>query len=291
MSNVDLGGRTALVTGASRGIGRAIAKALARAGARVLLVARARDELAAAVAEIGPNARAAVADVRDAGQLDAAMTEAQTAFGNIDILVNNAGVGGPIGPLAETDAQDWWETMEINLHGPLRTMQRVLPGMIAARRGTIVNVVTSPGAFAFFSAYSASKSALIRLSECVAAEVASAGVAVFAMGPGTVRTAMSERSLESPEGKLWLPWFKSIFDEGLDLAPEVPAALAVRLASGRYDALSGLIVNPRDDLDEMLARIEEIKRDKLYSMRMRTFESPDQQRLNQIRDKGTRGAG
>jgi len=87
------------------------------------------------------------------------------------------------------------------------------------------------------------------------------GVTVFPMGPGTVRTAMSEHSLNSPEGRKWLPWFKRIFDEGLDLPPERPAELVVRLASGRYDALSGLTLNPRDDLDEILARLEEVERD------------------------------
>src|SRR5690349_12180835 len=176
MAGVDLTSRTALVTGAGRGIGRAIAVALARAGARVTLLARSGDDLAAAVSSIGANARAAVADLRDTAQIEAAVAEAEDAFGPIDILVNNAGVGGPIGPLAENDPEEWWATMEINLHGPLRTMQRLLPGMIARRGGSIVNVVTSPAAFAFFSAYAASKSALIRVSECLAAEVESAGI-------------------------------------------------------------------------------------------------------------------
>ena len=84
----------------------------------------------------------------------------------------------------------------------------------------------------------------------------------------------------------WLPWFKRIFDDGLDLPPGRPAELTVRLATGRYDALSGLTLNPRDDLDEILAHLEEVERDKLYSMRLRTLPSPDAARIEAVRDAG-----
>lgn len=289
MLSAELSGRVALVTGAGRGIGRAIAMALAQAGARVALLARSREQLADTAAAIASTTHVVVADVRDRVQMEAAIASSEETLGAIDILVNNAGIGGPIRPVAETGVDEWWEAMEVNLYGPLITMRRLLPGMISRKRGSIINVVASPGAFAYFSAYSASKAGLIRLSECLAAEVEADGVAVFAMAPGTVRTALSERSLESDDGKRWLPWFKRIFDEGLDLPSEAPAKLAVRLASGRYDALSGLIINPRDDIDLMLSQLDEIRREKLYSMRLRTLLSPDQQRLNAIRDSGTAG--
>jgi hypothetical protein len=164
--------------------------------------------------------------------------------------------------------------------------RRVLPGMIARGEGRIINLVTGVAPFAYFSGYCAGKAALIRLSECLAAEARPHGIAVFPMGPGTVRTAMSEYSLNSPEGRQWLPWFKRIFDDGLDLPPERPAELAVRLASGRYDGLSGLTLNPRDDLDGILAHLEEVERDKLYSMRLRALPSPDASRIEVVRDAG-----
>ena len=104
----------------------------------------------------------------------------------------------------------------------------------------------------YFSAYVTSKTALIRFSECLAYELKPHGIAVFAMGPGTVRTAMSEYSLNSPEGRTWLPWFRDIFDEGRDLPPERPAALLVALASGKADILSGRYVYPADDLDRLI---------------------------------------
>ena len=120
----------------------------------------------------------------------------------------------------------------------------------------------------YFSAYITSKTALIRFSECLAAEVKEYGISVFAMGPGTVRTAMSEHSLNSPEGKTWLPWFRDIFDEGRDLPPERPAALLMALASGRADALSGRFVYPQDDLDRLVAAAQEIEEKKLYTLQV-----------------------
>jgi NAD(P)-dependent dehydrogenase (short-subunit alcohol dehydrogenase family) len=113
-----------------------------------------------------------------------------------------------------------------------------------------------------------SKTALIRFSECLAFEVNDHGIAVFAMGPGTVRTAMSEYSLNSPEGRTWLPWFRDIFEEGRDLPPERPAALLVALASGKANVLSGRYVYSPDDLDRMIEEAREIEAGKLYSLQV-----------------------
>jgi NAD(P)-dependent dehydrogenase (short-subunit alcohol dehydrogenase family) len=273
-SPVDLKGMVAVVTGGGRGLGRAFAQALAGVGCSVAVVARSEAELAETVGLIGRaggQAQAFPADITDAGAVDVAFAAIEQSFGAVDLLVNNAGVIGPIAPFAETTPDAWWRSVEVNLKGPMLISRRVLPGMIARGKGRIINLVTGVAPFAYFSGYCAGKAALIRFSECLAAEVRPHGVTVFPMGPGTVRTAMSEHSLNSPEGRKWLPWFKRIFDEGLDLPPERPAELVVRLASGRYDALSGLTLNPRDDLDEILARLEEVEHDKLYSMRLRTI--------------------
>jgi NAD(P)-dependent dehydrogenase (short-subunit alcohol dehydrogenase family) len=136
--------------------------------------------------------------------------------------------------------------------------------------GRIVNIASGGGAtmLPYFSAYVTSKTALIRFSECLAAEVKADGLAVFAMGPGTVRTAMTEYSLNSPEGRTWLPWFREIFDEGRDLPPERPAALLLALASGRADGLSEGVFKPRDDLDSIIAAAETVKELKLYSLQV-----------------------
>lgn len=263
----------AVVTGGGRGLGRAFAQALAAAGYVVAVVARSEAELAETVALIeGPGGKASAfpADVTDGTAVDRAFTAIESSLGPIDLLVNNAGVIGPLGPFAESDVGAWWRALDVNLHGQVLCAHRALPGMIARRRGRIVNIASGGGAtmLPYFSAYVTSKTALIRISECLAFEVKDHGIAVFAMGPGTVRTAMSEYSLNSPEGRTWLPWFRDIFDEGRDLPPERPASLLLALASGKADVLSGRYVYPQDDLDRLIEEAREIDARKLYSLQV-----------------------
>ena len=265
--------KVAVVTGGGRGLGRAFAQALAAAGYAVAVLARTEQELAETVALIersGGRASAFPADVVDGTAIDRAFTEVERTLGPVDLLVNNAGVVGPLGPFAESDAGAWWRTIEVNLQGQILCAHRVLPGMIARRCGRIINIASGGGAtmLPYFSAYVTSKTALIRFSECLAFEMKDHGIAVFAMGPGTVRTALSEYSLNSPEGRTWLPWFRDIFEEGRDLPPERPAALLVALASGKADVLSGRYVYPPDDLDRLIEEAREIEARTLYSLQI-----------------------
>ncbi|HTB39917.1 MAG TPA: SDR family oxidoreductase [Reyranella sp.] len=265
--------KVAVVTGGGRGLGRAFAQALAAADYAIAVVARTKAELAETVALIegsGGRAIAFPADVTDRTAIDHAFADIERALGPVELLVNNAGVVGPLGPFAESDAGAWWRTLEVNLQGQILCAHRALPGMIARRGGRIINIASGGGAamLPYFSAYVTSKTALIRFSECLAYELKPHGIAVFAMGPGTVRTAMSEYSLNSPEGRTWLPWFRDIFDEGHDLPPERPAALLVALASGRADILSGRYVYPVDDLDRLIEEAREIEARKLYSLQV-----------------------
>ena len=266
---MSLAGRTIVITGGGRGLGRAFARALA-ADQAVAIVARSSGELAETVALTGGRARAFVADVTDAEAIDRTFAEIERALGPVDLLVNNAGIIGPIGPVAEAVVADWWRTLEVDLLGPMICSHRVLAGMLARRRGRIINVASGGGAtmMPYFSAYVTAKTALLRFTECLAREVRESGIAVFAMGPGTVRTAMSEYSLNSPEGRKWLPWFADIFTEGRDLPPECPAELLRALASGTYDALSGRFVVPPDDLDRLLGEVTENERRKLYTLQV-----------------------
>ncbi len=274
---VDLGRPVAVVTGGGRGLGRAFARALAGAGAAVAVIARSAAELAETVALVersGGVAHAFPADVTDAAATGERIAEIERRLGPVDLLVNNAGVLGPL--VAETDIADWWQALDVNRRGPLLCTRAVLPGMIARRCGRIVNVASGAGARAIehFSACVVSKTALLRFTECVAAEARPAGVAVFALGPGTVRTALAEHSLTSPEGRKWLPWFRTIFDEGRDLPPERPAQLLMALASGRYDALSGCSITVFDDLDAILARADAVAREKLHVLRVEAAVKP-----------------
>jgi NAD(P)-dependent dehydrogenase (short-subunit alcohol dehydrogenase family) len=261
--------KVALVTGGGRGLGRAFAQALAANDYAVAVLARSVAELEETAASLkGHPCKTVVADVTDADAVDRAVADVEKALGPIDLLVNNAGIVGPLRPFALSTVADWWRTLEVNILGQVVCAHRVLPGMIARKGGRIVNIASGGGATMLpnFSAYITSKTALIRFSECLAHEVREHGIAVFAMGPGTVRTAMSEYSLNSEDGRTWLPWFADIFKEGRDLPPERPAELLLALASGRMDALSGRFVRPDDDLDRLLAAAGEIQARKLYSL-------------------------
>ena len=162
---IDLNGRVAFVTGGGRGLGRNFARALARAGAAVAITARSKDQLDETIRLIeGVGGKIVVlpADVSDQDAVEQAVARTKQQFGPIDLLVNNAGVGGPGAPEWEVDPGQWWRTIEINLRGPFLCIRAVLPGMIARRRGSIINL--SSGAahrlFPYLGAYSASKAAL-----------------------------------------------------------------------------------------------------------------------------------
>jgi NAD(P)-dependent dehydrogenase (short-subunit alcohol dehydrogenase family) len=255
----NLAGQVAIVTGGGSGIGRAIALGLARAGASVAVIARSGDQLAETVRQItqlGSRAVAVAADVSDPPAVESMVHEVQQVLGSVDLLVNNAGLAGPIGPTWETNYEDWWRCLEVNLRGPMLCSRAVLPGMIARKKGHIVNVASGAGTFAipYLGAYDTSKTALIRLTEVLGLEAGAHGVHVFAVEPGTVRTAMAEHALSSQEGKQWLPWFDDIFKRGEDVHPDHAANLVVLLASGRADVLSGRFFTIKDDVAGLIER-------------------------------------
>lgn len=272
----QLAGKVAVVTGGGRGIGRAVALALATAGATTAVLARTQAEVGQTVEMIensGGRAQEFGADVTDDRSVRNTMAKIQSELGPISLLVNNAARPGPIGPLCETDVEEWWQALNVNLRGPMLCSHAVLPGMISRREGRIVNIASSASPIAYFSSYVTSKTALIRFTETIAEEVRPYGVRMFAVGPGTVRTAMSEHSLRSAEGQKWLPWFRRIFDEGLDVPLERPARLILELASGRADNLSGRLISIWDDLNVLLKSQREIEENNLFSLRVRTLDT------------------
>lgn len=273
----DLQGQVAIVTGAGRGIGREIASHLAAAGARVALTARSTEQLETAAAEIrdaGGTALAVPADVTDQSAVAQLVEQVEAELGPVDLLVNNAGSFYAIGPLWEVDPDRWWTDVTINLRGPFLACRTVLPGMIQRGRGRIINLIGGGTGtpFAYGSGYGSSKAAVMRLTECLAEELRQAGspVAVFALGPGLIRTTLTEYQLHSPEGKQWMPRIERMFDTGQDVPPTRAAALAVQLAGGRFDRLAGRAFSIGDDLEGLLARQEEIIRKDQKTLRFRT---------------------
>ncbi|MBI4629192.1 MAG: SDR family oxidoreductase [Candidatus Rokubacteria bacterium] len=205
-TRIDLAGTVALVTGASRGLGRAIALALAEAGADLALTARSRDDLeqtAAAAAARGVRTEAFTADMTQERDIQALVRATLAAFGRIDVLVNNAGAAGPEKPVLELEARDWDEVLALNLRAPALCAREVGRAMVERRRGCIVNIA-SIGALtplARLGPYCASKAGLVQLTRVLALELARYGVRVNAVCPGYVATPMNEAFFASPRGQ------------------------------------------------------------------------------------------
>jgi NAD(P)-dependent dehydrogenase (short-subunit alcohol dehydrogenase family) len=274
VDGISLAGQTALVTGGGRGIGRAIAIAVARAGASVAITARSADQLAEtvqAIASAGGRALYQPVDVTDQSAVEALVEEVNEQLGPIDLLVNCAGIIGDYGPAWEADPALWWRVIKVNVLGTFLCVRAMVPGMIARRRGRIVNL-TSNVAVAHFphgSAYAVSKAAVTRFTENLSGEVAPYGISVFNLAPGTVRTAMTQHVLDSPAGQKWQPQLRRVFDEGRDVPPEAAARLVVYLASGQADALTGRYLRVGDDVPDLVRRAAEIKEQDRRAMRLR----------------------
>jgi NAD(P)-dependent dehydrogenase (short-subunit alcohol dehydrogenase family) len=195
MTTVDVGGQVVLITGASKGLGRALADAFGRAGARLVLCARgeaALRETAEALEAGGAEVEWATADVADEAAVGRLVSRAAARFGAVSVLVNNASVLGPRVPLRDHGLEEWRRVLEVNLTGTLIPILAVLPGMRAAGGGSIINVSSGVGnvARARWGAYAVSKWGVEALSGNLALEEADAGVRVNIVDPGRLRTEM-----------------------------------------------------------------------------------------------------
>lgn len=273
----EVAGKVVIVTGAGRGIGRAIAERFAAEGAKVALTARSANQLAEAAAGIRENGGTALsvpADITAPAASAELVRTVEAELGPVDVLVNNAGSFYAIGPVWEVDPEKWWTDLTINVYGLFLCCRAVLPGMLARDSGRIINLIGggTGNPFPYGSGYGSSKAAVMRLTETLAAELrqAQANIPVFAMGPGLVRTTLTEYQLHSPEGKQWLGQIETLFAEGKDVPPTKAAALAVALAGGRFDRLTGRAIGVGEDLEALLARQDEVIRKDQKTLRFRT---------------------
>ena len=272
----DLHGTVALVTGAGRGIGRRLARRLAERGAALALVARSGDELEDTrelIEAAGGIAAAARADVTDADALRDALSRLRDELGPVDVLVNNAGVLGPIGPLWEVDVDEWWTTMDVNVRGTVLASTLVLPDMVAAGQGRIINITSQAGVhrWPLVSGYSVSKAAVVKLTENLALEVKRHGVSVFSVHPGLLPIGMSETVAghlpTSAHEAHVRDWTVAEIAHGRGADPERAIDLLVRLAAGDGDRLSGRHLSVHDDLDAVLRNVAEVRAHDLYVLR------------------------
>jgi NAD(P)-dependent dehydrogenase (short-subunit alcohol dehydrogenase family) len=203
MASFDLTGRTALVTGGSRGIGLAIGAALAGAGARVVLAARHADEVEAAATQLreaGAEVVGVPANVSKAQDIETLVHATEAAFGQVDILVNNAATNVHFGPVLDADDGMWLKMVETNLLSAVRLCRRVVPGMRTRRWGKIVNVASVAGIQPGIGqgVYGALKAALIQLTKSLAQELGPDNIQVNAVAPGLVRTRFASVLHETP---------------------------------------------------------------------------------------------
>ena len=224
MTDGLLDDRHVLITGAGTGIGQAIAVACAGSGARVSLVGRRRDPLAALQASLGPDRAHAVADfdVTDPDKVRAGVAAARRAFGAIDVLVNNAGEA-PSAPFVKTDLATWNRVLAVNLTGAYLVTKEIVPDMIDKHAGRVINIASTAGlvGYAYVSAYVAAKHGLIGLTRSLALEFARAGITINAVCPGYTETPMFERAVANIVAKT---------KRGVD---EARAALAASNPQGR----------------------------------------------------------
>ena len=245
--------QTALVTGASHGIGEAIARALAAEGAQVAITGRSAQELETLQKEfsgLGVRCESIVADLTQNGAVEQVWAQATQAFGHIDILMNNAGMGSSANPKAVVDYDDaFWETLlYVNLTVPYLFSKKALPSMIERRYGRIIMTasVNSKIGLLHGAAYAASKHGLLGLMRTLAIETAQQGITVNAICPGPARTRMNNLRVEYEAKRLGISvaeFEASLTPIGRRLEPHEIAPLVVYLASREASVITGQAFN------------------------------------------------
>jgi len=231
----DLSGQTALVTGASGGIGGAIARALHAQGAAVLLAGTREVALNALAAELGDRAHILTADLSQPDEPERLVKEAEATVGQIDILVSNAGITRD-GLAMRMRDEDWQAVIEVNLTAGFRLIRAVLRGMLRRRHGRIISITSlvgvagNPGQ----ANYAASKAAMIGMSKSIAAEVATRGITVNCIAPGFIATAMTGGLTDDQRAR-----GTAAIPMGRFGAPEEIGAAAVYLASAEAGYVTG----------------------------------------------------
>jgi 3-oxoacyl-[acyl-carrier protein] reductase len=231
----DLTGKTALITGASGGIGAEIARALHGAGATVGLSGTREAPLAALADELGERAHVLPCNLGDAEAVEALPKAAVAAMGSVDILVNNAGITRDNLFMRMSD-EEWASVLEVNLTSTMRLCRGVLRGMMKARWGRIVNISSVVGATGNPGQgnYAASKAGMIGMSKSLAYEVASRGITVNAVAPGFIETAMTDKLTDDQKGKILTQ-----IPAGRMGAPAEIAAAVLYLASAEAGYVTG----------------------------------------------------
>lgn len=278
-SAFPLADRSAIITGANQGLGRAIAEHFVRAGASVLITARGEELLertASALRELatcpGQRVLARIADVSNVEHCQATVAQALAELSNPCVLVNNAGVYGPFGLIEENDWAEWVRAIEINLYGTVLMCREFLPRARANGYGKIINL-SGGGATAPLprvSAYAASKAAVVRFTETLAEECRGSGIDINAIAPGALNTRLMDDLLAAGPEKVGATFFEKMSKTKQQGGTPLQrgAELSVFLASAESDGISGRLLSAVwDDWAQLPGRRDELASGDVYTLR------------------------
>ena len=271
-----MGMATALVTGATGGLGRAVCARLAAQGFRLVLVARDEARVASLADDLAPDDHrerflVETADLASADDIGELLTRVVSKGFAPDVLVNNAATQGPIGPFLASEWPAWQSTIAVDLFAPALLTRHLVPGMVERGWGRVINISGggAAGPRPDFSAYAVAKTALVRLTETLAHELAGSGVTLNAVAPGPMNTRMLDEVIAAgPLGasREYAPAVARARDGGVP--PDQAAALVAWLASPASDGVTGRLLSavwdPWQDLD---AHREEIAASDIYTLR------------------------
>ena len=240
---MDMTGKTVLITGASRGIGAETARVFAGAGANVALLARSQDAIAELAGELGKKAIAIPCNVARFGEMSSAVETTVAAFGSLDVLINNAGVIDPISHIVDANPDDWGQLIDINVKGVFNGIRAALPAMKAAGSGSVLTI--SSGAahnpVEAWSSYCASKAAVNMLNRCLHLEEGHNGIRAIGLSPGTVATQMQREIKSSGINPIsQLDWEEHI-------PADWPAQALLWMCGSDADAYRGEEISLRDE--------------------------------------------
>jgi len=271
----SLNGKTAIVTGASSGIGREVSLALGKLGVNVICSARNHEsikDVAGLIRIAGGKAVHKTTDVRSHQQVEELIETAIREFGKIDFLYNCAGILRGIGASWEIEPEAWWEDVKTNLYGSFLCCHAVLPLMIKRDFGVIINFDGGGGtghANTGASGYGCSKAALVRLTESIAGELKqiNSNVVVLCYHPGLVKTNMTSRASSSQQGKMWLGRIREGFGTKKELPIEFSVDRAIQLTKIACPELSGRAIRPEIGLDKLEQELMKINQEDLLVLR------------------------
>ena len=270
--------RNAIITGASRGLGKEISCLFVQNGYSVLLCARKQEELLPLQEELkkmcGPDQRIAVcaADVSVQDDVDRLFSEAERVFSRIDVLVNNAGIQGPIGPMEQCGWEKWKHTVDVDLLGPAYMIYKVLPYMKKQSYGKIINLSGggATGPRVNYSAYAVAKTGVVRLTETIAKEVKDYRIDINAIAPGAMNSRMLEETLAAGESAVGADEYaKALRQKDSGGTPPVLAAeLCLYLAGKDSDGITGKLISAVwDDWKHLNAHRERLVDSDIYTLR------------------------